>query len=117
LALNVLTVPITAKSVYQPSLIGNSNWFYLPCGLLVKYGRTLTALIGVNYQSVINLDPIGVPYTDTPYAFATQTNAVSGNVHSVSCFFPDNAHLTITTNSNNIGLFWLTIGPVASVAG
>ena len=111
-----LEVPITAASQFRQNVSGNTNWFYLPCGLVVKYGANTTAQVGVFPPQVlvtINLNQIGIgpifapPYINLPFTFATTSN--HGAV-PVSC---DASAISLTLYSGVPTLVsWITIGQV-----
>ncbi len=117
-----IEVPITAKSVYDnPTLVHNSqNWFYLPSGLLVKYGSGMTNVAGPDYAFDVDLDNIGNPVgqayaaTCTPHVFyAIGTTNINDPTY-VWINFPiaTHDHIHFTSYGPNINFYWLAIGNV-----
>lgn len=110
------TVPLTTKT-YVPG--GNANFFYLPSGLLVKFGTTATDGTG-HLAAPINLDAIGgVAYTSVPFVLVagTQTPPGGGGVVIVACVRSiTSAALDINARRSDTGVAyagivqWLTIG-------
>ncbi len=115
-----LDVPITAKSVYDnPTLVHNSaNWFYLPSGLLVKYGTGLT-IPGV-YTFDVDLDNIGNPVAPhyavacTPHVFYAVGTTGVNDPRSTFINFPIATHDHIHFVGYGVGInfYWLAIGNV-----
>ena len=110
---HALEVPITAKSPFlapNPGAV-TLNWFYLPCGWLVKYGLSVADGAGL-CTVALNAQPT---YNAHPYVYCLAGGAD---------VFPDtfiNSYVSNVTNGNflvttapNAVLSWVTIGSVVT---
>ena len=115
---DALNVPITSRNAYvggNPS----SNWFYLPCGLLVKWGRATYIAVG---DPGVNLDAIGQHYAPptNPTVFLSAERQGGGFQPSISLAICTANLLTVVgTNavgaSTQVSYSWMTIGVAALV--
>ena len=114
-----VSVPITAKPAYQDSaVLGNANWFYLPCGMLVKYGISTT----VGYTVILNIDAVGatdsVAYSAIPYVFVTNATINDQQTLTANAAIVAGAtQLTVYSSGNDTPFYWFTIGPTVATIG
>lgn len=104
-------VPITEAGPYEAFTHDalHYNWFYLPCGLLVKYGFSWTD----PRERQVNLNQPGFPlYTNTPYVFASQGGfdgaPATFGIIRLSSIAPN--RFFANSNINNVPFTWFSIG-------
>ncbi len=115
--INITTKTFTAPDYSSRTVSTTNNYFYVPCGLLVKFGTNHTDASG-HLALPINLHTIGAPYTSVPFALVSGTATPPGGggqvifaaVRSVT-----NAALDINTRNSegnpiSGSVQWLTIG-------
>lgn len=102
--------PMTAK-VCVAAANPSTGWTYLPSGIVMKWGKTQTALIGGSYSVTVDLSAIGPNYTVEPYAQLTLNTLAAGNP-TLHYDFPIAQQLRIMSDNIVEVVSWLTIGIV-----
>ena len=125
--INISDKVFTAPNYAGATVTITADYFYLPCGLLVKFGtnRTNSAPVAGHLTANIDLNAIGAAYSAVPFVMVSGFQTPMGaapiggggtNIHAVVRYLTA-AALNVDTRASSGGAIngsfqWFTIGTV-----